>query len=107
MQLIARSPVFEGQAGKHFFEVIGRLREKSDSLSQACLKIFLTDLSLISQEIHATPCCPICQLDHHTPHYSKLLHPEDEGWAPLKSLPLLDEIPRLSVSNHLRISIFY
>ncbi|TGO08427.1 hypothetical protein BTUL_0210g00200 [Botrytis tulipae] len=96
MQLSARTPVFEGQPGGYFFEVIGRLREKTDSLSQACLKIFGTDLSLIGQEIHATSCCPICQLDHHTPHYSKLLHPEDEGGAPLNSLPLLDEIPRLS-----------
>ncbi|KAF7921751.1 hypothetical protein BELL_0835g00020 [Botrytis elliptica] len=96
MQLFARSPIFEGQFGRHFFEMVGRLREKSDPLSQACLKIFVMDLSLITQESHATSCCPICQLDHQTPYYSGLLHPEDEGEAPLKILPLLNEIPRLS-----------
>ncbi|KAF7872097.1 uncharacterized protein EAF02_009202 [Botrytis sinoallii] len=96
MQLFARSPIFEGQPGRHFFEMVGRLREKSDPLSQACLKIFEMDLSLITQESHATSCCPICQLDHQTPHYSKLLHPEDEGGAALKILPPLNEIPRLS-----------
>ncbi|TGO21366.1 hypothetical protein BPAE_0224g00140 [Botrytis paeoniae] len=55
-------------------------------------------------ESHATSCCPICQLDHQNPHYWKILHPEDEGGAPLKSLPPLEEIPRLSMLTRITIA---
>ncbi|KAF7909442.1 uncharacterized protein EAF01_003160 [Botrytis porri] len=56
----------------------------------------MADLSLINRVSYATSCCPTCQLDHRNPRYAKLLYPVEGPGAPLKSLPTLDEIPRLA-----------
>ena len=86
--------------------MIERLRERPGYLSQARLKIVMTGLSLISRETRATSCRSICHHGHKDPPYLKLLYLEDEVMAPLKSWSSLQEIPRISVGNHLQISIF-
>ena len=106
MQLFAHSSAFGDQPRRYIFEVIEKLRERSGSLSQVCLKIVMTGLSLISRETHATSCCSIYHHGHKDPPYLKLPYLEDEVMAPLKTRPSFQEIPRISVGNHLQISIF-
>lgn len=102
MQLFARDPQYGEPAGRLMFELVEQLREKSDPLNQACLRLITMDMRPISLAIHSNSCCLICKDDHEEPHHMKLWSPEIDGRPQLKNLPSLGDIARISVSNLLQ-----